>query len=165
MAVIKGPGWNQWEVITHLIPCWECWCWGIWNTAQTWAFSLRGSVVWPLSLIHFTWEQFIIYFSLYTVYTSGNFGNCGLQILFLLFLLRPFLQAYEVRTTTDPVMRQNVTETCFPIHPVQFWSVGISFVDIGLVLKILALTSLGNTSAHYRVCGRSDFICLLQTRS
>ena len=58
-------------------------------------------------------------------------------------------------------MRQSVTETCFPIHPVQFWSVGISFVDIGLVLEILVLTSPGNTSAHYRVCGRSDCICLL----
>ena len=57
-------------------------------------------------------------------------------------------------------MRRSVTETCFPIHPVQFWSVGISFVDIGLVLKILTLTSLGNTLAHYRVCGCSDFICL-----
>ena len=71
-------------------------------------------------------------------------------------------QAHEVRTTTDSVMRRSVTETCFPIHPVQFWSVGISFVDIGLVLKILVLTSLGNTSAHYRVFGRSDNICLCQ---
>ena len=59
-------------------------------------------------------------------------------------------------------MRESVTETCLAIHPVQFWSVGISFVDIGLVLKILALTSLGNTSAQYRVCGRSDLICLFR---
>ena len=47
-------------------------------------------------------------------------------------------QAYALRTTADPVMRRSVTETCLVIHPIQFWSVGISFVDDGLVLKILA---------------------------
>ena len=46
-------------------------------------------------------------------------------------------QAYALRTAADPVMRQSVTETCLTItNPVQFWSVGISFVDDGLVLKI-----------------------------
>ena len=69
-------------------------------------------------------------------------------------------QAYALRSTTNPVMRQSVTETCFPIHPLQFWIVGISFVDIGLVLKIPAWTSLSNTSVHYRVCGGSQRICL-----
>ena len=47
-------------------------------------------------------------------------------------------QAYALRTTADPVMRRSATETCLPIHPVQFWSVGISFVNDGLVLKIPA---------------------------
>ena len=47
-------------------------------------------------------------------------------------------QAYALRTTADSVMYQSVTETCLAIHPVQFWSVGISFVDDGLLLRILA---------------------------
>ena len=58
-------------------------------------------------------------------------------------------------------MRESVTETCPAIHPVQFWSVGISFVDDGLVLKIPALTSLSNTFVHYRVFSGSDLHCLL----
>ena len=70
-------------------------------------------------------------------------------------------QAYALRTTADSVMYQSVTETCLAIHPVQFWSVGISFVDDGLVLKIPALTSLSNTLTHYRVFSGSDLHCLI----
>ena len=77
------------------------------------------------------------------------------------FLYLPTPQAYELRSTADPVMRESVTETCLVIHPVQFWSVGISFVDDSRVLKILAWTSLSNTFAHYRVCGGSQCIGLL----
>ena len=46
----------------------------------------------------------------------------------------------------------------------QFRSVGISFVDDGLVLKIQARTSLSNTLVHYRVWGGSQRIGLLSRR-
>ena len=62
-------------------------------------------------------------------------------------------------------MRESVTETCLAIHPVQFWSVGISFVDDGLVLKIPAVTSLSNTFAHYRVFSGSDLHYLVMKRT
>ena len=47
-------------------------------------------------------------------------------------------QAFALRTTAVPEMRRGHTLTRLAIHPVQFWSVGISFVDSGLALKIQA---------------------------